>query len=390
MGLKALELRRRHRNMQDLLAAHAEWLQSGQYTITPNIAWERSTRVPPEISGKLNRMTENATVLDTVKRRIRRPFLAGLTYAQLSNGSGRATIIKRGNKRGSNTDVILIAPAHGTVTRLATTPVFTPEYRRTRLAIGRYLPTPTFELCADGHGITEQYIAGDSLRITQDTQKGQYAVESLLEDLRAACGSLQRPAPQDARKDFEQYLEESALVHHPAIARCQHDRLVDFLAAPQVPAHNDLAPGNILLTSSGPVVIDLAASELGYMPFWRDATNLLLRWDSPGFWKGRYDNHLQSLFDLADQPQPDPAESRYELAIANSLMSDPLMCFSEHSYIPNRTRSKTPTDRFAKQWARLGCVVDSQPNPVCPYPAHRFGIFRHAKALLGGKDQRGA
>ncbi|MBK5935383.1 phosphotransferase [Halorhodospira halophila] len=360
MGLKALKLRERYRNMQDLLAAHAKWLQPGEYTITPNIAWERSTRVPPEIGRKLHRMTETTAVRDAIKRRIRRPFLAGLTQVQLQNGSGSATIIKRGNKRGSNTDVILIAPANGTVTRLASSPVFTPEYRRTRLEIGRYLPTPNFELCADGYGITEQYIAGDSLRMAQDMPKGQHAVESLLEHLCAACGNLQHPAPQGARKGFEQYLDDSALARHPAIAKCHYERLLDLLAAPWTPAHNDLAPGNILITSSGPVVIDLAASELRYMPFWRDAANLILRWDSSGFWSGRYDDHLQRLFDHAGQPRWDPAESRYELAVANSIVSDPLMCFSDYSYIPDRTRTKSPTQRFEKHWAHLGCAINTE------------------------------
>ena len=60
---------------------------------------------------------------------------------------------------------------------------------------------------------------------------------------------------------------------------------------PRKAIHMGLAPGTSQAPTqharpargTGPAVIDLAASEPRYMPFWRDAANWLLRWDSSGF-----------------------------------------------------------------------------------------------------------
>ena len=349
-------LRRRresHRKMIEVVRAYQGWLQSGMYVITPKVAYKKGSGGIAHLLLYRGAARGNNVIKDAAWR----VALIGVNRFRVKGSGGRATALTTMADK-PKWDVVLLAPEMGRVYRFSPSIAFTSKYIDTREKIRCYLPTPSYDVIENGRGLVEEYIWGVGLKHASP-EVAVNAVKELLGRIRYGC-LLFAGAVENTQA--ERYL---AWVSEPefkafCMERGADDRLVaEILGAPRIPSQNDLEPKNIILTPSGPVVIDLAAPNIAWTPFWYDAFRLILTHDPRGYWRGVYDEALEGIFRACKAINIRFCGIRYEVAAAYALIH-PENRLADPSYI--RGDVKRDIGYAMAAWDRITSIDEKPKN----------------------------
>jgi hypothetical protein len=199
--------------------------------------------------------------------------------------------------RGDSTWVLL-----DTVTRQAlrwSKRIYSPAYQHFRRSFEQHVPSASFFLDADDPTkLFESYEDGRILRdLAQDDQSRVAA--SVLHGLAELVASTHARRPHNHRTVYpsmSHLLETSPIPE----ARTRRREIVRLLGERRlrVPSHGDLSDVNIIVTNSGPRVIDF--DRLSERDFWFDATLLLSsRFHRTGWASGEFNLEVAAIWEAA-------------------------------------------------------------------------------------------
>ncbi|MCG5533869.1 hypothetical protein LRF89_10520 [Halorhodospira sp. 9621] len=303
-----------HRNMMEVVRTYQDWLQAGDYVVTPKLAYKKGAE-----------STDHLILHRGIKGEFRgwkdvfwRASCLGVSHFRSDCTGGPATALTTMPMK-RKWDVVLLAPSENSVYRFAPRKSFNAEYVSIREKIRAYLPTPAYRVIQDGRALVEEFVWGVDLN-QASSDSASDAVKGILNRIRLGCFLF---VTEGGKRQVAQDLVSAgdAEVKAFCLARgVEYRVVVKLLGAPQIPSQNDLEPKNIILTPGGPVVIDLAATNLAWTPFWYDAMRLILTYDAYGYWRGSYDLELRNIFAACRGIGTNFNSVRRELAVAYVLI----------------------------------------------------------------------
>ena len=311
-------LRQQKYTLQDtknVASMYQHLLKTGLYTVTPEIVYRDVNQLSPHLLKYRHTQKQEHRWLATPKQAIKRAYFSGADRIRLK-GTGEATILaKRKNK-----DPVFIAPESGKVIKPFPAWAKPDHYNKIRAEISGILPTPKHRLVSGGTILEEQYLQGVSLE-EMPCPEATRIVKNILscifmaqrDSLRAPDQTLFTKATSDPNLDRR--------VQDDLLSLCNMDNVYRLFDAPCLPAHGDLAPDNIIVANSKPLVIDLEPKCVGHWPCWLDAAFLLLNYDCAGYWRGDYDFEISTLLNPTKIMKSEYQHIHTDLAVATLLLS---------------------------------------------------------------------
>ena len=200
-------------------------------------------------------------------------------------------------------DALLIDPDGKQCLRLLQSPL--PDVvLQARVALGRHLRTPPFELSRDKMELTEAFIVGAPL-MDASVEVRASAASALLRGYAAHTSATRvRTAGPLIRRAME-LLDVDGVPGGLREAVEEHNVARIAEAWPLVPSHGNLHPGNIIITHGGPTLIDFQSARP--QPFFFDPLYLMTfearqgRRDLiVGYFGGKFDADMVELAKAAD------------------------------------------------------------------------------------------
>jgi hypothetical protein len=244
-------------------------LAQGLWMVTPSGAVRYGTRVPEGLQPRLTRHVSAAT--PTRKRVHRRLDIPFTTPSATASDHGEVLIPV------SHGGLMVVSLRRSLAHRLHGGAGMTREYREVRRTLDASLPAPRWSLHPSDGAVEEfEWLEGPNLSSVTSAERFDATAASIIE-------RLQRLSESHAAGDARSFLD-NVLLH--ATRLDLPPSLTTALENPQaraalatgrlVPAHGDLHPENVLLTATGPQVIDFTPETIGRHPWWFDALTLVL------------------------------------------------------------------------------------------------------------------
>lgn len=199
-------------------------------------------------------------------------------YAEAWFDDWRTSVQPSGVESDLRLEATIVMPRHSETSLLfdfqrrvvlrRTAVTITPEYERLRRSFSRYVPSTPFEVLPDRQSILESLVEGHQLSdVTWEAK-----VEAVMELLER----LPRVLVESGEGDSIECLSTAIDAADPMLGVLERrSEIIGWLgAAPKIPSHGDLVPGNIRLTDSGAVCVDFGACAI--QPAWFDGLKLAL------------------------------------------------------------------------------------------------------------------
>jgi hypothetical protein len=244
-------------------------LAQGLWMVTPSGAVRYGTRVPEGLQQRLMRHVDAATpAKKQVHGLLDIPFTTPIATA-----SDHGEVLVPDAHGGTMVVSLHRSLAH----RLRSAANVTREYLEVRRTLDAFLPAPRWSLRTSDGAVEEfEWLEGPNLSSVTSAERFDATAASIIERLQRLGESH---AAGDARPFLDDVLQHATRLDLPpslATALENPQARAALAMGRLVPAHGDLHPENVLLTATGPQVIDFTPETLGHHPWWFDALTLLL------------------------------------------------------------------------------------------------------------------
>jgi hypothetical protein len=186
------------------------------------------------------------------------------------------------------------------------------KYIERRKTMSKYISAPFFSLNCNNsleEEIVEDCIGYKSVKPLDL----KYALKNTLEELRLlSCATMaERGTPKNVKKfilniiyELNSLLASQELNIDLIMSLCVTNKKV-------LSKGKDLGAQNIIFKKNKVYFIDWEPHEIEFRPYWLDSTNLVIKTDLNGYWKGLYSKELKYLLgdDYAELPSGEDVES---------------------------------------------------------------------------------
>jgi hypothetical protein len=172
------------------------------------------------------------------------------------------------------------------------------KYIERREVMSKYISAPSFSLSRSG--ILEEDIIEGCIGYREMQSTGlRYALSGALKELRVLSRATM--VEKETSKIVKRFILE--IIHELDSLLVGQGLNIDLVVSLCVASNKALSKGkdlgaqNVIFKKNHVYFIDWEPHEIEFRPYWLDSTNLVIKTDLNGYWKGEYSKELRVLLD---------------------------------------------------------------------------------------------